>query len=89
MPKLSRKGDQNQVGGEIVRGAKNVFCNGKPVGLHVSSITPHPSKGKHKNAVTTSASETVFCEGSPVLKEGSGNDCGHSIAQGSNNVFVP
>ena len=89
MPKLSRKGDQNQMGGSILRGAQNVSCNGKPVGLHVSQISPHPKGNKHKNAITTSASETVICEGSPVLKEGSGNSCGHSIVQGSDNVFVP
>jgi uncharacterized Zn-binding protein involved in type VI secretion len=89
MPSLSRKGDTNQEGGAIIRGASNVYCNGKPVGLHVSSITPHKRKGKHINAVTTSASPTVICEGSPVLKVGSGNSCGHSIVQGSDNVFVP
>ena len=41
MAKLSRKGDQNDAGGKIKRGASTVFANGKPVGLHVSEITPH------------------------------------------------
>ena len=89
MAALSRKGDKNQAGGAIIRGASTVFCNGIPVGLHVSRITPHPKGSKHKNAVTTTASPTVICEGAPVLKVGSGNSCGHSIIQGSNNVFVP
>ena len=89
MPALSRKGDKNQEGGAIIRGSGTVFCNGIPVGLHVSDITPHPTDERHKKAFTTSASSTVICEGSAVLKVGSGNSCGHSIIQGSSNVFVP
>ena len=93
MAALSRKGDTNQVGGAIMRGAGSVFCNGIPVGLHVSQITPHAPWGRphppHDAAKTTSASPTVFAEGVPVLKVGSGNSCGHSIVQGSPNVNVP
>lgn len=86
---LSRKGDKNNSipPGTIVRGANTVFCNSIPVGLHVSPITPH-GKGKHGAAVTTSASPDVICEGSPVLRVTSGNDCGHSIIEGSENVIV-
>lgn len=89
MPALSRKGDANQVGGQIVRGAGTVFANGIAVGLHVSPITPHPSKSKHRAANTTEGSPTVFCEGCPVLRITSGNTCGHSIVQGSPDIFVP
>jgi len=93
MPQLSRKGDQNQVGGAIMRGASSVIANGIPVGLHVSQITPHAPWGiphpPHAAASTTSGSPTVFAEGSPVLKVGSGNTCGHSIVQGSPNINVP
>ena len=93
MPQLSRKGDQNQVGGAIMRGASSVIANGIPVGLHVSQITSHAPWGDphppHEAASTTSGSPTVFAEGSPVLKVGSGNSCGHSIAQGSPNINVP
>lgn len=89
---LSRLGDTNQPGGAIMRGAGTVLCNGIPVGLHVSQITPHAPFGKphppHAAAVTTSASPDVICEGSPVLRIGSGNSCGHSIIQGSENVVV-
>ena len=91
MAKLSRKGDKNTTGGKILRGASTVFANGKPVGLHVSDITPHnpdPGKPPHKAAQTTDGSPTVFCEGKPVLRTGSGNDCGHSIVEGSADVFV-
>lgn len=85
---LSRVGDSNQVGGKIVRGAGTVICNGIPVGLHVSPITPHPKGKKHKVAVTTTASPDVICEGSPVLRVTSGNSCGHSIVQGSSDTIV-
>jgi uncharacterized Zn-binding protein involved in type VI secretion len=94
MAKLSRVGDKNQEGGAIIRGAGTVFANGIQVGLHVSTITPHSPWGRrshppHKAATTTSASPTVYAEGSQVLKVGSGNSCGHSIVEGSPDVFVP
>ena len=93
MPQLSRKGDQNNAGGAIMRGAGTVFANGIPVGLHVSQITPHSPFGKphppHNAAKTTQGSPTVFAEGAPVLRVGSGNTCGHRIAQGSSNVYCP
>lgn len=84
---LSRKGDVNQAGGAIIRAASTVVCNGIPVGLHVSPITPH-GKGRHKRAVTTTASPNVVCEGSPVLRVTSGNSCGHSIVTGSGDTVV-
>jgi uncharacterized Zn-binding protein involved in type VI secretion len=93
MPQLSRQGDKNQTGGKIMRGAGTVFCNGIPVGLHVSQISDHDPHGKntgqHRAATTTSASPTVYAEGSQVLRVTSGNSCGHSIIQGSDNVFCP
>ena len=93
MPNLSRQGDQNTTGGKIVRGAGTVFANGIPVGLHISTITPHSPFGKphppHNAARTTEGSPTVFAENDPVLRVGSGNTCGHSIIQGSPDVFVP
>ena len=93
MPNLSRVGDINQTGGAIVRGASTVIANGINVGLHVSLITPHAPFGRphppHAAAVTTDGSPTVFAEGCPVLRTGSGNSCGHSIVQGSPDVFVP
>lgn len=90
MAQLSRKGDTNQVGGAIIRGASTVFANGIPVGLHLSKITPHINfKEPHKNATTTEGSPTVYAEGSQVLRTGSGNSCGHSIIQGSPNVNCP
>lgn len=93
MAKLSRKGDQNTTGGQIIRGANDVFANGIQVGLHVSPITPHAPWGKphppHASASTTDGSPTVYCEGVPVLRIGSGNTCGHKIIQGSPDIEVP
>lgn len=89
MPNLSRVGDTNQTGGAIIRGAAAVVANGIKVGLHVSPITPHPIGPPHLSAVTTDGSPTVFADGCPVLRIGSGNSCGHSIVQGSPDVFVP
>lgn len=85
---LSRKGDKNQAGGAIVRGARTVIAEGIPVGLHVSPITPHPTWGEHSSAVTTTASPDVICEGAPVLRITSGNSCGHSIVEGCKKVIV-
>lgn len=88
MAKLSRKDDTNAVGGKIVRGARTVFANGKPVGLNVSDITSH-GKNKHKAAKTTEGSPSVYAEGVAVLRVGSGTSCGHKITQGSPDVNVP
>lgn len=93
MPELSRKGDQNTTGGRIIRGASTVFAEGKPVGLHVSEITPHAPFGKkphppHKNAKTTEGSYNVYAEGDKVLFNGAGNTCGHTIIEGAEKVFV-
>jgi uncharacterized Zn-binding protein involved in type VI secretion len=93
MAALSRKGDANQTGGTIIRGAGTVYANGIPVGLHVSGITPHAPWGEphppHDAPTTTDGSPTVFAESCPVLRIGSGNTCGHSIVQGSENIYVP
>ncbi len=93
MSNLRRVGDKNQVCGAIMRGASTVLANGINVGLHVSQITPHAPWGNphppHAAAKTTSGSPTVFAEGVPVLRVGSGNSCGHSIIQGSPDIQVP
>ena len=93
MAQLSRLGDTNEPGGAIMRGASTVFANGIGVGLHVSQITSHAPWGNphppHDAAMTTDGSPTVFAEGCPVLRVGSGNTCGHTIVQGSPDVFCP
>jgi uncharacterized Zn-binding protein involved in type VI secretion len=93
MAALSRKGDANQTGGQIIRGAGTVIANGIEVGLHVSGITPHAPWGRphppHDAPTTTDGSPTVIAEGSEVLRIGSGNTCGHSIVEGSPDIFVP
>jgi uncharacterized Zn-binding protein involved in type VI secretion len=89
--KLSRKGDKNTTGGVLQKGCNTVFANNKPVATHPNKITPHspPKPSIHKNAVTTEGSPTVFAENKPVVRVDSGNNCGHKIVEGSENVFVP
>jgi uncharacterized Zn-binding protein involved in type VI secretion len=90
MAKVSRLSDTNQEGGRILRGAKTVYVNGIAIGLHVSRISGHGEDEHDENAAyTTEGSPTVFAEGVPVLRVGSGNSCGHRIAKGSEDVFVP
>jgi uncharacterized Zn-binding protein involved in type VI secretion len=93
MAGISREGDANQTGGKIIRGSKTVFANGIGVGLHTSKMTPHAPWGRphppHESATTTEGSPSVFADGAPVLRVGSGNSCGHSIVEGSPDVNVP
>jgi uncharacterized Zn-binding protein involved in type VI secretion len=90
MKPISRIGDKNIVGGAIMTGASNVFAEGKPVGTHVSPITPHkPFTSKHKVSKTTTGSPTVFAEGKPVLRVGTSTSCGHPIVEGAISVIVP
>lgn len=71
-------------------GASSVFAEGKPVGTHVSPITPHKSfKSKHKVSKTIIGSPTVFAEGKPVLRVGTSTSCGHPIVEGAISVIVP
>jgi uncharacterized Zn-binding protein involved in type VI secretion len=92
MPGMSRVGDTNTTGGKLLDGASTVFCNGKPVALHASLISPHAPWGNphppHKNAKTTDGASTVVVEGKPPVMVGSGNTCGHKIVEGSGDVFV-
>ena len=60
MAKLSRKGDKNTTGGKILKGSETVFAEGKPVGLHVSEISPHnPKPNKKPPIVATTLIKTT------------------------------
>lgn len=87
MPNICRVGDTNQAKGSIISGASTVFANGILLGLQGSKITPH-GKGPHKSAVVSNGSPTVFADGIAVARVSSGNSCGHSMAQGSPDVFA-
>ena len=90
MPQICRIGDTNEMKGAIIAGASTVFANGILVGQQGSRISPHaPFKGPHKSASVTDASPSVFADGIAVARVGSGNSCGHHMAQGSPDVFVP
>jgi uncharacterized Zn-binding protein involved in type VI secretion len=89
MPQICRIGDTNEMKGAIVAGARTVFANGILVGQQGSKISPHtPFKGPHRSATITNGSPTVFADGIAVARVGSGNSCGHHMAQGSPDVFV-
>ena len=86
---MCRLMDQNIVGGQLLTVASTVMCEGKPVVLHPSQITPHTDfTGIHNSATTTQGSSTIIVEGRPVVYVGAGATCGHSIATGSLTVFV-
>jgi len=86
--KLSRKGDATAAQGKILKGSSTVFANNKAVGVHKSDITPHPGGGPHNKSKTTEGSPTVFADGLPVLRVGSGTTCGHKIVEGSDDIQV-
>lgn len=87
MPNICRIGDTNQAKGAIISGSSTVFANGILLGLQGSKLTPH-GKGPHKAATVTNGSPTVFVDGLPVARVTSGNSCGHSMSQGSPDVFA-
>ena len=86
---VSRFGDTNSAGGQILKSAQTVFCENKPVGLHPSPITPHfPYLPEHASSVTIDASPNVFAEYQQVLRTSSATSCGHPINTGAANVFI-
>lgn len=87
MAKISRLNDQTVMNGRIMRGAKTVFVNGRPVGLHTSPITPHYKE--HYTSRTVKGVDTVYAENCKVLKVGTPTSCGHRVITGSSNVNVP
>lgn len=93
MSGVSRKGDKNQTGGAIIQTAKTVFVNGLPVGIKGSTISDHapygPPHPPHAHSTVTVGSPTVFAESIPIARIGSQNSCGHTMTEGSANVFVP
>ncbi len=87
MPNICRVGDTNQAKGSIIAGATTVYANGIKLGLQGSKITPH-GRGPHASAIVTTGSPTVFADGVAVARVTSGNSCGHSMAQGSPDVYA-
>ena len=88
---LSRLGDNNGIGGKLVRTAKSVIPSGLPVAISPGPITPHPGGFHHKAAKTivTPKDATVIAEGFPVVKSGTLTTCGHPIITGTKTIIVP
>lgn len=86
MPAVHRLGDENDGGGPISGTAQStVFANNLPISVDGSTVDGHDL---HLPTSTTSGSATVFINGIPVNREGDADECGHSRAEGSPDVFV-
>jgi uncharacterized Zn-binding protein involved in type VI secretion len=87
---LQRLGDINAAGGKIILGHFNVTCNGRPTAKYMSLVTPHPSCPKVKKHCAAKAafpgSFKVKINGSPAIRDGDTDTCGHPRVMGSNNV---
>jgi hypothetical protein len=70
MTTLGRVGDPGIPRGRIVNGAATVFCEGRPVGTHVSLLI---HKKPTRTITPASHSATVFAEGRPVLRSPAGS----------------
>ena len=82
MPNVVRVTDINVAGGIATLGAGTVKCEGQPVMLPGSPVTPHPPCGlpgqqPHCEAKVTGGSSTVKCEGKPVVHSLDIDTCGH------------
>jgi uncharacterized Zn-binding protein involved in type VI secretion len=88
---LSRLGDNNGIGGKLVRTAKSVIASGLPVALNPGPVTPHPGGFHHKAAKTIvgPTDMSVIVEGFPVVKTGTKTTCGHPIITGTKTIIVP
>jgi uncharacterized Zn-binding protein involved in type VI secretion len=95
MPGAVRIGDVNSAGGAAIgSGASSVIINGRAACLVGTSVTPHPCCGRpgcaiHCAAKTTLGSMSVIAENKPINYVGSPDTCGHSRANGSNDVIIP
>jgi uncharacterized Zn-binding protein involved in type VI secretion len=95
MPGAVRIGDVNSAGGAAIGpGARSVIINGRAACLTGTSVTPHPCCGRpgcaiHCAAKTTLGSRSVIATGKPINYVGSPDTCGHSRANGSNDVIIP
>ena len=85
-----RIGDINSGGGKAVTPVSNVTANGRPFARFTSVVTPHPPcplPPIHCVArAAFPASRRVTAGGTPVLRIGDIDTCGHSRATGSMNV---
>jgi uncharacterized Zn-binding protein involved in type VI secretion len=88
MPFVSRVGDMTVAQGRILLGAATVTVEGRPLGLHVSPISPHPKGKPHAVAKTVMGSKTVQAEFRPVLYTGCMTTCGHPILTGARTVTI-
>ena len=95
---VARMGDPTAPGGGhsdytptmSIEGSPNVFANGISVVREGDAYLIHvsPSPATHAKPVQDECSSTVFANGKGVARMGDAIDCGHTIAEGSPNVFA-
>lgn len=85
---LSRLNDFTLNMGRVLISAPTVLAEGRPAGVHVSLISPHPKGKPHVVSKTVQGSSTVFIEGRPALYQGVRTTCGHPLITGCGTVFV-
>ena len=90
MKQIVRKGDANSAGGVVIQGHRNITVNGKLLARNMSSVTPHPPcpiVPVHCAALAAfPGSIKVIANGTPALRVGDIDTCGHARATGSLNV---
>ena len=90
MKQIVRKGDANTAGGEVIKGHPNITVNGKLLAKFMSSVTPHPPCPDVPVHCAAKAafpgSIKVIANGTPALRVGDIDTCGHARATGSLNV---
>ena len=93
MPAVVRQGDVNSAGGQAIGDLANtVLVNGVPCAVVGTVISPHapwgPPHPPHEAPTITTGESTVLVEGRIISIIGSGNTCGHVMAQGSPDVVA-
>ena len=75
--------------GGVITGviAPNVIVNGEPIVLVGAAITPHGT-GTHASSAMAEGSSTVFVNGIAVCRTGDAASCGHTLSDGSDNIFI-
>jgi len=84
-----RLGDLNTASAAIssVPSNSDVFCNSKLLSVNGSPVVPHGA-ALHGAPFTANGSSTVFCHSIPVNSKTDADNCGHTRATGSTNVFI-
>jgi zinc D-Ala-D-Ala carboxypeptidase len=88
MPEVHRQFDTNTDNAPIISVVQqSVFVNYLPASVDGSAVEGH-GPGTHASPVTANGSNTVFIEYIPINRRDDADNCGHTRAIGSPDVFV-